>query len=302
MSLPILSICIPTYNRARYLKQSLKVISPQIDNDAVELIISDNCSVDDTEQMVLEYVQINHRIRYVRQEINVGAARNFLSLMHLAKGKYIFLLGDDDILTNNAIDIIVNYLKENNYGTLYMETRYTCNKGLIEFQDTNEYIKKISYFYTFMSSFIFRKDIVNMIDNPQKYIPSHLLQMPFYIKSTLQNTTNAITTEQIFATIGLAAKNNGGYNFFDVFIVWYNKIWSEYVDDKDLLIWLKKDIWPFVWKYTKQLLVKKINTNFKVENGWKILFKYYASEWYFWWTFIKYPYDILKQRIVTKYC
>lgn len=297
MNQPILSICIPTYNRAKYLKHSLDVLCPQINSDDVELIISDNNSPDDTENIVKDFILTNTRIQYFKQETNVGAARNFLSLMHRAKGEYLFLLGDDDVLTDNAVSILVDRLKGSYYGLLYIETRPCDNKDYTVYNVVHSFIKEISYFYTFMSSSIFRRDIVNLIEDPLKYVPSHLLQMPFYITSTLQSNNNIIIREKIFSNIGLAAKNNGGYNFFEVFVFWYNKIWGEYIDDKILLQWLKKDIWPFVWKYTVQLLIKRDKGNFKTDNGLIILFKTYGNKWYFWWSFIKYPFGVIKRKV-----
>lgn len=297
MKSPILSICIPTYNRSVFLKQSLDVLCHQINSDDVELIISDNDSPDDTKEVVGEFIKQNSRIQYFKQDTNVGASRNFISLMNRAQGKYILLLGDDDILADNAVSVLVDILKRKDYGLLYVETRITDNKGTKEFDNKTDFIKEISYFYTFMSSSIFRKDVVEMIEDPLRYVPSHLLQMPFYIKSTLLSDYNAITYEPVFATIGLAAKANGGYNFFDVFVNWYYRIWEEYLDDKQLLKWLKDDIWPFVWQYTKQLLIHKESGNFKVDNGWKILFKHYGTECYFWWSLIKYPFGVIKRKI-----
>ena len=297
MKSPILSICIPTYNRSVFLKQSLDVLCHQINSDDVELIISDNDSPDDTKEVVGEFIKQNSRIQYFKQDTNVGASRNFISLMNRAQGKYILLLGDDDILTDNAVSVLVDILKRKDYGLLYVETRITDNKGTKEFDNKTDFIKEISYFYTFMSSSIFRKDVVEMIEDPLRYVPSHLLQMPFYIKSTLLSDYNAITYEPVFATIGLAAKANGGYNFFVVFVNWYYRIWEEYLDDKQLLKWLKKDIWSFVWQYTKKLLLHKDVGNFKVENGWIILFKHYGNESYFWWSLIKYPFAETKRKL-----
>lgn len=297
MKSPILSICIPTYNRSVFFKQSLDVLCHQINSDDVELIISDNDSPDDTKEVVGEFIKQNSRIQYFKQDTNVGASRNFISLMNRAQGKYILLLGDDDILTDNAVSILVDILKGKDYGLLYVETRITENKGTKKFDNKADFIKEISYFYTFMSSSIFRKDVVEMIEDPLRYVPSHLLQMPFYIKSTLLSDYNAITYEPVFATIGLAAKANGGYNFFDVFVNWYYRIWEEYLEDKKLLKWLKKDIWPFVWQYTIQLLIHKNVGNFKVDNGWKILLKHYGDESYFWWSLIKYPFGVIKRKI-----
>ena len=300
MEKPILSICIPTYNRAAYIAKSLTAITSQVrSDDSIEIIVADNYSQDDTESVVRGFVEKNPYIKYVRREENLGAARNFLALMHQASGEYILLLGDDDILSQNAISVLLNRLKDKHYGVLYIESREEERKAPLfkEYNDQKDFIKAISYFYTFMSSCIFRKDIVETIDDPERYIPSHLLQMPFYIKSTLSSDLNAIIREPVFETIGLAATTNGGYNFFDVFVHWYLAIWGEYLPDKKLLAWLKKDIWLFVWMFTRRLLIDKNVGNFKTENGWQILFEYYGREWYFWWTLFKYPFGTVKRKI-----
>ena len=110
---------------------------------------------------------------------------------------------------------------------------------------------------------------------------------------------NAVVSIPIFEETGLAAKSNGGYNFFEVFVQNYLTIMGEYIQNVDLMKWLKKDIWPFVWMYTRRLLIDKNVVNFKVENGWKILFQYYSKEWYFWWTLFKYPFGSMR-RIIMK--
>lgn len=295
----ILSICIPTYNRGEILRMSLEAIKNQTkyDSDLVEIIVSDNCSKDNTPQIADEFHNDGLNFTYNRNEENLGAARNFLKLMNMAKGRYILLLGDDDFLSENAINILLTRLQNSEYGALYIDTQHKLNGGFKEYKTKEEFIKAISYYYTFMSSFVFRKEIVSQIANPERYIPSHLLQMPFYIKSTLTSDVNAITDEPIFAEIGKAAQSNGGYNFFDVFVHWYQEIWAEYVDDKKLLHWLKKDIWLFVWMFTRRLLIDKNVGNFKVDNGWQILFKYYGKEWYFWWYLFKYPFGVVKRKL-----
>jgi glycosyltransferase involved in cell wall biosynthesis len=98
-SAPAVSVCIPTYNRKDYLKETLQSVFSQTYKN-YEIIVVDDGSTDGTEEMIK---QLGHNVRYHWQE-NAGdaAARN--KLIELAVGKYISFLDSDDLLTPDAIE------------------------------------------------------------------------------------------------------------------------------------------------------------------------------------------------------
>lgn len=105
-----LSVCIPTYNRARYLDNLLAELVSQIGElkFSYELLIGDNCSTDNTEEVVARY-QDKLSIRYFRRPSNLGSAENLNQLYRSAQGKYVLYHADDDLPIlaeiNNNIDI-----------------------------------------------------------------------------------------------------------------------------------------------------------------------------------------------------
>jgi len=102
---PLLSICMPTYNRARLLEQMLRSLVPQVKafSPEVELIVSDNCSTDNTREVV-EQASEWGPIRYHRNDQNEGSARNILRLTNeLAKGEFAWILPDDDIVRPDGV-------------------------------------------------------------------------------------------------------------------------------------------------------------------------------------------------------
>ena len=297
---PILSICIPTYNRAAILRENLKGIYEQLQSIAtneVELIVSDNCSPDYTQDIVASMQKLGMPIVYNRNEENIGADRNFLKCMHMARGKYIYLLGDDDYLAYNAIERLLDVLRSNDFGLVYIDHRAKYDEDIMVYQNKLDFIKKVSYYYTFMSGCIFRKESINRVKNEERYIATCLLQMPFYLQSTLMCDTNLVIGFPIMKQVGADSGNNGGYNYFEVFVRNYLTIVNEYIEDKNLSAWLKKDIWGSVWMYTRRLLIDKNVGNFKTDGGWKILLEFYGNEWYFWWTLFKYPFGTVKRKI-----
>ncbi|CUS34229.1 glycosyltransferase family 2 protein [Candidatus Nitrospira nitrificans] len=100
-TLPLVSIGIPTYNRASsYLKAALRSAVSQTYKN-IEIIVSDNCSSDHTESVVKEFD--DSRIRYFRQKHNIGATKNCNFCLDQAQGKYFLMLFDDDVIDDDFI-------------------------------------------------------------------------------------------------------------------------------------------------------------------------------------------------------
>ncbi|MEO8270059.1 MAG: glycosyltransferase family 2 protein [Aureliella sp.] len=110
---PLLSICIPTYNRSELLDVCLASILPQIQRwgEMVEVVISDDASNDGTEALLDRYAQHYHFRRH-RHAQNVGLVGNVTFVAgKLARGEFVWLLGDDDLLAVGAIDQVVERLQ-----------------------------------------------------------------------------------------------------------------------------------------------------------------------------------------------
>lgn len=112
---PRLCICILTYNRAIELKKELDSILCQInENDAVELIIADDASTDNTKDIVVDYINKYKYIRYIRHTDNVGLDKNLISAISNNESDYISLFSDDDIVLPGTINCISNLIDQHN--------------------------------------------------------------------------------------------------------------------------------------------------------------------------------------------
>jgi len=112
-----LEILIPTYNREKYLRKNLEELSSIINSlnlcNDVSIAVSDNCSNDNTERAVDEF--INNRsihIRYYKQSVNIGCAENLKYLVTQCKSEYFMLLGDDDYVSSEYIEAAINLLRQ----------------------------------------------------------------------------------------------------------------------------------------------------------------------------------------------
>ena len=105
----LVSIGIPTYNRANsYLRCALQSAVGQTYRN-IEIIVSDNCSPDNTESLVKEFN--DPRIRYYRQKENIGPLNNRNFCLEQARGEYFVMLLDDDVIDDDFVSICMDALK-----------------------------------------------------------------------------------------------------------------------------------------------------------------------------------------------
>jgi glycosyltransferase involved in cell wall biosynthesis len=111
---PILSICIPTYNREKYLEECLESIIHQewFSEEGIEIIISDNASIDNTSGLVKKYQDQYPNIKYFRNDENIGPLKNILKLPNYANGEYIWFLSDDDMMTDITIKTTIEVIEK----------------------------------------------------------------------------------------------------------------------------------------------------------------------------------------------
>lgn len=108
--LPLVSVCIPTYNRAERLRRAVaKLLACDYPN--LEIVISDNGSSDHTQQVGTELAQASPQVRYFRHPVNQGPTRNFEFARAQATGKYFLWHGDDDYLGPDTISRCVRELE-----------------------------------------------------------------------------------------------------------------------------------------------------------------------------------------------
>lgn len=115
MNNPLLSICIPTYNRANCLKDCLESIVSQCKkketSNQVEVVISDNASTDDTEQVVRGFQNKFSNIKYFKNDRNIGFDRNFSNVVEKSSGTYCLTIGDDDAFFDGSIPLLLKKIR-----------------------------------------------------------------------------------------------------------------------------------------------------------------------------------------------
>lgn len=126
----LVSIGIPTYNRADgFLRNALESALAQTYKN-IEIIVSDNCSTDNTGEFIKSYS--DKRIRYFRQKNNIGVEGNFNYCVEQARGEYFLLLCDDDLIDPDFVECCLRNIDgEKRPGLIRTGTRYIDEVGTV---------------------------------------------------------------------------------------------------------------------------------------------------------------------------
>jgi glycosyltransferase domain-containing protein len=147
---PLVSVGIPTYNRAHLIKRSITSVINQ-DYDNIEIVISDNASTDATPLICQEFCEQYERIKYIRQHTNYGPTRNFREALENSDGEFFMWLADDDYLDYSYISNCVNFLQENPDYSL------ACGRRLYFKEDNKQDLGEREFIYEGQTSQFFQE-------------------------------------------------------------------------------------------------------------------------------------------------
>ena len=197
---PLVTIGIPTFNRAgNYLRQALECAVNQTYPN-IEIIVSDNCSTDQTEALVENFS--SPRIKYHRHNHNIGAINNFNYCLEQAEGRYFLLLHDDDMIDPDLIDSCIKALgNQIETGVIITGTRIVDGNGKVisEIPNRLQHCSTTDFFQGWFSS-----------------------QVALYLCSTLYNTKRLKelggfkSKTNLFLDVIATAKLAGLYGRIDV--------------------------------------------------------------------------------------
>jgi abequosyltransferase len=223
---PLFTIAIPTYNRAAYLGANLQQLRSElrkIDSAEVQILVSDNASTDDTAAVVDSFRREGMAIRYLRNSENLGWGRNFAQCFREAAGKYVLLLGDDDLLYDDALPLIMERLRDHDYGVVCLRAygydddfraEYPGNFGReMYFTDPSEFIFRIGTWMTFISSCVMNKELLGDTP-PEEFTRGDLAALPLVLRCALAAPENLYIERYLVA--GKRA-NSFNYEFSEVF-------------------------------------------------------------------------------------
>jgi len=117
----LVSIITPTWNCASFIEETIASVRAQT-YENWEMIISDDCSTDNTYELVQYFMKLDSRIKYICNEKNEGAAVARNNALKIAKGRWIAFLDSDDLWFPNKLELQIEFMRRNNIAFSY--TKY----------------------------------------------------------------------------------------------------------------------------------------------------------------------------------
>jgi abequosyltransferase len=231
----LLTIAIPTWNRAFFLQLTLQQLIRQLPELSckIEILVSDNASSDNTIEVVGSVLECGFPIRYIRNPQNLGSDQNIAQCFNQALGRYVLILGDDDLLIDGALKRLEQVLADHDYGAVafraygYDNDFRAEHPGGVEHLyslSASDFLAKLGIFSTLISANIICKDVLPGVD-ATTFCGSNLVQTELVYSAALQAPVNLYID---YYLVACKRNNTGGYSFSDVFVDNFGAILDKY--------------------------------------------------------------------------
>lgn len=223
---PLLTIAIPTWNRADFLALNLARLADEGRElwAMVELLVSDNASRDHTPS-VIEGAKANGvPLRYIRNAENIGSDANIAQCFNLAQAKFVLILGDDDLFVDGALSLLLKHLAVADYGVVCLRPygfeadfrhEYPGPAGRERvFSDAGEFLAAVGPLMTLISSCAINKQLLPGMD-ARLFCGDNLVQVHLVLRAALLGPKNLFLERYLIAC---KRNNSGGYDFSQVFV------------------------------------------------------------------------------------
>lgn len=138
--IPKVSIGMPVYNGENYIKEALDSLLAQTFTD-FELIISDNHSTDGTSEICKKFASADSRVRYIRQDANIGPSANFQFVLQQATGHLFMWAAHDDIWSKNWLEELVANIQPDDLGIRGLAMTIDENNNLLRTTSVSTFAK-----------------------------------------------------------------------------------------------------------------------------------------------------------------
>lgn len=237
MPRPLLTIAIPTWNRCGYLEQTLTQLRREaatIDASRLEIFVSDNASADETAWVVRAAESTGLSIRSVRNAANIGSDANIAQCFDMARGEYVLILGDDDLLVDGCLSWLWPILETRQHGVINLRA-YGFDSDFRDefpgaggrttvFRDASAFLAAVNSRMTLISSNVLHKASAQDV-HAHIFCGGHLVQVHLVIEFALRASSNLHVNAY---KIACKRNNSSGYDFSQVFVQSFGQALDQY--------------------------------------------------------------------------
>lgn len=291
---PLLTIAIPTYNRAEQLGILLERLTTDqaYDPTRVEIVVSDNASTDRTDQVVAQYPTV----RYHRNPNNIGFG-NFTVVMELATGRYARLMNDTARFNPAMLGMMLEQIARADSGVenlLFANELTASKRGVFEVEGKEEFLDKMSYLVTWIVNFGMWTDDFRALKNKDRFVSTLMQHVDWALCMAGNGKRTKIVIDRFVEIEEM--KKKGSYDIFDTFITKYLSILNfhrishrAFVKEKYRLLRYFVLPWYFLLKEDKEYTFDT--------SGQRVIWRRYWYEPYFWFLFLGWKFKrLVKNR------
>lgn len=230
-----LSICIATLNRAGYIGHTLQSIMDQL-TDAVEVVVVDGASTDNTAQVVAGCFEGRSNCHYHRLPETGGVDRDYCRTVELAKGEFCWLMTDDDILKPTAVETVVKRLRPDldllvvnaevasaDMSKTLIPKRTRSKDRVFRPEEQQDLLAIAGELLSFIGSVIIRRSVWEARDKPT-YYGTEFMHVGVIFQQPLAQEAEFLSSPQIRIRYGNAQWSSRA---FDIWMFkWPSLVWS----------------------------------------------------------------------------
>lgn len=167
----ILSVVIPSKNKLIYLSETIQSLIKEPSFDQIELCISDNSGSNETKIYCKELANSFVNVKYMTADTSSNLDENINNAVLMANGKYVWLMGDDDICEINALEKIINKLNDISPAFMIVNSSSFEESNIIEvsralnidkfysIDDNDQFLVELGSYVTFLSAIVVKKNL-----------------------------------------------------------------------------------------------------------------------------------------------
>lgn len=230
MPSPLLTIVIPSFNRAKHLDLLLTALEREMRGleERVLVIVSDNASPDDTPAVTARFLAACPTAIIVRHSHNIGGDENFCTCVAQVHSRYFWMLGDDDMPRAGVLRRVLALLEQEPVDLLYLHSEWMRDISKVEYTaelndlglctvSRTDFARQVHVWFTFISSMVINRERLYEL-NPgldvNRYLGTNMVQLGWILPLLMAGDQFRIAAQPcVLATSG----NTGGYRPCTVF-------------------------------------------------------------------------------------
>lgn len=229
---PIFSYAIPSYNRSAYLRKSLTCVLEQVGNDdLVEVLVVDNASTDDTQEIVRQMQKKYKNLNYHRHMETIEGNRNLQAAVRLSQGEYVVSAGDDEYVADGVLYTLIDHLYRNRDKALVCLKHVNPPAFCLIYEGEGyiDYLQHVGFYTTLISGIVMKRSLYDTVAIPAQHIARGMAQVYVQMEILKKNPAFSVIFEPIWRGDSGDHKPTGG-NLIQMFVKNYLDVLTETVD------------------------------------------------------------------------